>query len=184
MKKVVVSILGLALLMVLVASAAPVMAKAEKVPVVGLSFLTGGLPPTSDWETKGGIEQYRGAWATGVVYYWFDRTIVPPAPYNSPLPTYKFNQTSEVSGMSNDEAGFGVSHWKCVLRYPLPALGPEQGRFEGVMQVVGTETESGSFTTMHCVYQGSGIFEGQTLIVSGEKIGGAPGVIEGFLLKR
>ncbi len=184
MKKGLIFVLAAALLMVLVASAAPVMAKTERVPVVGLSFLAGGIPPVRDWETEGGIEQFRGAWATGVVYYWFDRTVVPPAPYASPPPTYKFNQTSEISGMNNDNAGFGVSHWRCVLRYPLPALGPEQGRFEGVMQIFSKDTETGSFTTMHCVYQGSGIFEGQTLIVSGTKLGSQPGVIEGFLVSR
>lgn len=173
-------LIGLLALLMLFAVVAPVMAKAGKVPVVGLSFLAGGFPPVRDWTTEGGIEQFRGAWATGVVYYWFDRTIVPPAPYNSPPPTFKFNQTSEISGMDNEEAGFGVSHWRCVLRYPLPSLGPEQGRFEGVMTV----KSEGALTTMHCVYQGSGIFDGQTLQVSGTKLSSQPGVIEGFLLTR
>jgi hypothetical protein len=181
LKKAAVAVLGLALSIMLVASASAVMAKSEKVPVVGLSLLMGGAPPEREWETNGGVEQFREAWATGAVYYWFDRTVAPPpAPYNSPPPTYKFNQTSELNGMTNSEAGVSVSHWKCVLRYPLPALGPELGRFEGIMTV----KSDGTLTTMHVVYQGSGRFEGQTLMVTGTKLGGQPGVIEGFLLTR
>ena len=180
MKKARVGIVALASLFMLIVSVAPVMAKAEKVPVVGLSFLMGGVPPERQWETEGGILQLRNAWVTGTNYYWFDTTVLPPPPYNSPAPTFKFNVTAEMTGMVKVESGIAVQHWKSVLVYPLPALGPEQGRFEGVMTV----KNDGVLTTMHVVYQGSGRFEGQTLMVTGTKLSGQPGVIEGFLLTR
>ncbi len=181
MKKVAVAGLAFALLTMTFASV-PVMAKAEKVPVVGLSILQGGLPPSRSWEADDGIHQVRGAMSWGINFYWFDRTSIP---FNFTVPpTYMFNSTSEISSMINEKTLSSVSHWKAVMRYPVSLLSPELGRFEGVMQVRTEVLESGTFTTMHCVYQGSGIFEGQTLVVSGTKLGSQAGVIEGFLLTR
>ncbi len=183
MKRMMILVPVLALLM-LAAAIAPVMAKAEKVPVAGLSYITGGVPPERIWDTEGGISQMRGAVAYGANYYWIDSALPDPPWTQDKLSTatYKFLATSELSGMENEKTGKSVSHWKVVMSYPFywPPSGPILGTFEGVMHVESAE----GLTTMHCVYQGSGIFEGQTLIVSGTKLSGQPGVIEGFLLTR
>jgi hypothetical protein len=189
-------LIGLLALLMLFAVVAPVMAKAEKVPVAGLSFITptGAVPPERDWETGGGIDQYREAFGHGYNCYWINNPLpsppwIPPVnlitgvPSTNPnrlRPDYLFYATAEISGMANDKADVSVSHWKAMMVYPIPYLGAEQGRFEGIMTV----KSDGVLTTMHCVYQGSGIFDGQTLQVSGTKLSGQPGVIEGFLLTR
>ena len=176
MKKVAVIVLAFALFM-MAFTVAPVMAKAEKVSVAGLSVITGGELPDDfrAWETEGGTVHARGGIAISISRYWIGVSSVPNPAVN---PTYVFAVRSDVSSNNNEKTERGVSLWKSVMSYP--ATGTVQGTFEGVMHVEG----DGSLTTMHVVYQGTGMFEGQTMVVSGTKQSGQPGVIEGFLLTR
>ena len=174
-RKVTVAVLAFALL-ILCTTVAPALAKAEKVPVAGLSITTGG-GPTDDfktWDTKGGIDQVRGVIVTSISKYWVGVTSVPNPAVN---PTYVFAVTTILSpGMENTKTDRAISLWKSTMSYP--AVGQVLGTFEGVMHV----ESDGGITTVHCVYQGTGMFEGQTLMMSGLRTGSAPGVIEGFLL--
>jgi hypothetical protein len=196
MKKVIGLMLSLALLMMLFVTVTPVIAKTAtiKSPVAGLSFLTpiGMVPPEHEW-TIGNLQLSYGATVHGYNCYWINNPLpaqpwIPPVNImtgnlvpTSPLhPDYIFYTTSEVSSISNTETGISISIWKMVMVYPIPSVGPEQGRFVGLMIV----KSDGSLTTMNVVYQGSGIFNRQTLQVSGEKQGNQPGVIEGFIIIR
>ena len=195
MKKVAVAVLAFALFM-MAFTVAPVMAKAEKVPVTGLSFITpvGAVSPERAWiPGKSEVGQSRGAIGHGYNAYWINDPLpqqpwIPPVlPNGNPnpapdklVPDLLFYTTNEISSMINFVALMSIGHWKSVMVYPIPNIGAEEGRFEGEMMVFGTP----ELTTIHCVYQGSGIFEGQTLMVSGTKLSGQPGVIEGFLLTR
>jgi hypothetical protein len=184
---VAVAVLAIAMLAITIV---PVSAKAEKVPVVGLNYSIGGLPPSDSWETNGGIAQVRDATVYGKSYYWFDLSAIPGTPpypypvppassYFNPQPTYVFKSTSIASGMENTKTDQAVSHWDVIMVYPFS--GTEQGRFVGQMQV----RTDGDVTTMQCVYQGFGLFEGKTLMVSGIRTySSQPGLIEGYLLTR
>jgi hypothetical protein len=176
-KKFAVVVLAMALLMLTLTVASVKAEGAEKVPVAGLSIIT-GMSPSDDfrgWISDDEIGHLRRMIITSVSLYWMDATSVPNPPLN---PTYQFSVYTLMSGQGNYKTDRGVSLWKSVMSYP--AVGPVQGTFEGNLHVESV----GDVTTMHVIYQGTGIFEGQTLMVSGEKIGMVPGVIEGFLLTR
>lgn len=172
MRKMMILIPALALLMLL-AAVAPVMAEpAKKVPVTGTSTAVWYPGPDAEyWITDGGILQFRGLKTAGMT------TINIPG-----SPSLVLKTSGDLFGMVNFKTGDGVMHCKSVWKYP--AVGTVVGTFEGEFTADTTGGYPATYSTMHCVLQGTGIFEGQTLMLSGEMTPPAPGLMEGFLLTR
>jgi len=151
--------------------ALPVMAESpKKIPVTLVTSGTSNSPPEKTWTTEGGIVHSQGAVRTGGATLTIDGQV--------PL----VGTVTEDLGPSviNTKTGEMVGHaLKCVFTFP-------GGSFEGVKITKATyENGKNVATEQHSVLQGSGVFEGCTLVLSQDwelTTPPMPKVYTGFLL--
>ena len=186
MKKAIV-VIAVAL-MVAVMLAVPVLAApAERIPVA-LTVRTAAAQntlPEKVWTTDGGIKHEQGIIRTVPLESMAGN---PPAPVKNVVlkidgvPIYGIIY-AVVDVMTNTKTGVMTNHYqKWIITFPVQTGVPVEGSFEGVhtWSIDTTPTISGQG---HAVMQGSGGFEGQTLMLKME-FPPMPVVWNGYLLKR
>jgi hypothetical protein len=163
-------VLGIAVALLLAAMfVAPVFAK-RKVAVTATQ-MGGGSSGGEGWLVDDGIFQFRGAEGAGVVTLYI--------PGQDPL---SGTSSSEINGKITfthevpppDLDALGIMHLKMVWTFE------GKGTFEGQMQRKGIGVPVITYMEAHMVLQGTGDFEGQTLILS--HAGPPPLQWEGFLI--
>jgi hypothetical protein len=164
-------VLGIAVALLLAAMfVAPVFAK-RKVAVTATQ-MGGGASGGESWMADDGILQFRGATGAGMVTL--------NIPGQTPLVGAS---SSEISGKITftqeppDPEAEGLIHLK--MKWTFTGEGTT-GTFEGQMQRKGIGVPVISYLEAHMVLQGTGDFEGQTLILS--YAGPPPLNWEGFLI--